>query len=184
MVTIQVHCARKTLAARRRFLCAEDPRAAATGQPAADRRGTLSQRGRRPCHLPPDGVSHGVDVRPAEAAAAEQHVPDERLDGRLAHQPDEEQLLDDLRADRAQRRQPEQQLAEPDRLVGVLRPAVLLQGALRLLLQRLDVRHVRQSARVCQQAYKHTREVSTRNEERVTCRGQSAGQFWCDNNFL
>jgi len=94
-------------------------------------------------------VSHGVYVRPAEAAAAEQHVPDERLDGRLAHQSDEEQLLYDLRADRAQGRQPEQQFAEPDRLVGILRPAVLLQRALRLFLQRLDVRHVRQSASVC-----------------------------------
>jgi len=61
-----------------------------------------SQRGGRARHLPPNGVSHGVYVRPAEAAAAKQHVPDERLDRRLAHQPDEEKLLDDLRADRAQ----------------------------------------------------------------------------------
>lgn len=114
-----------------------------------------SQRGRRPCHLPPNGVSHGVYVRPAETAAAQQHVPDQRLDGRLAHQPDEEQLLDDLRADRAQGRQPEQQFAEPDRLVGILRPAVLFQGALRFFLQRLDVRHVRQSAGVCKTRQKY-----------------------------
>lgn len=89
-----------------------------------------SQRGRRPCHLPPNGVSHGVYVRPAETAAAQQHVSDERLDGRLAHQSDEEQLFDHLRADCAQRRQPQQQLAEPDRLIGILRPTVLFQGAL------------------------------------------------------
>jgi hypothetical protein len=93
-------------------------------------------------------VSHGAHVGPGEGAAAEQHVPDERLDGRLAHQPHEEELLDDRRADRAQRRQPQQQLAEARRLVGVLGAAVLLQGALRLLLQTFDVTHVRQTARV------------------------------------
>lgn len=104
-------------------------------------------------------MSHGVYVRPAETAAAQQHVPDERFDGRLAHQPDEEQLLDYLRADRAQRRQPEQQFAEPNRLVRILRPAVLFQGALRLLLQRLDVRHVRQPAGVCKM--KNTMKINT-----------------------
>lgn len=87
-------------------------------------------------------MSHGVDVRPTETTAAQQHVPDERLDGCFSHQSDEEQLFDHLRADRAQRRQSEQQLAKPDGLIGILGAAVLLQGALRFLLQRLDVRHV------------------------------------------
>jgi len=40
---------------------------------------------------------NGVHVRPAERAAAEQHVADERLDRRLADEPHEEHLLDDLR---------------------------------------------------------------------------------------
>lgn len=42
-------------------------------------------------------VSHGRrQVGPREAAAGQQHVADERLDRRLAHQADEEQLLDYL----------------------------------------------------------------------------------------
>lgn len=99
--------------------------------------------------LPPDRVSHRGHVRPVEAAAAQQHVPYERLDRRLAHQPYEEELLDHLRRDRSQRWQSQQQLAEPRRLIRVLGPAVLLQGALRLLLEGLDVRHVRETAGVC-----------------------------------
>jgi len=87
-------------------------------------------------------------VGPVEGSAAEQHVPDERVDRRLADESDEEELLDDLRRDGAQRRQPQQQLAEARRLSGVLRPHVLLERALRLLLQVLDVRRVRQTARV------------------------------------
>ena len=93
-----------------------------------------------------DGVHVG---RPAERAAAQQHVANERLDGRLADEPDEEHLLDDLRGDGAQRRQPKQQLAEARRLRGVLRPDVVLERALRLLLDALDVRRVAQTTRVC-----------------------------------
>lgn len=60
------------------------------------------QQRRRP------GVQRGVDPRrrslkrhvgPVERAAGHQHVADQRLDGRLAHQANEEELLDDLRAD-------------------------------------------------------------------------------------
>lgn len=66
------------------------------------RQARLSSRG----ELAPDAVSHRVHVRPAEAASAEQHVADQRLDGSLADQPHEEELLDDLTGDGAQRRQP------------------------------------------------------------------------------
>lgn len=65
--------------------------------------------------------------------------PDEGLDGRLANQSDEEELLYDGGGHGAQRRQAKEQLAESCGLVRVLRPAVLLQGTLRLLLQPLDV---------------------------------------------
>lgn len=108
--------------------------------------------------LPPDRVSHRGHVGPIEAAAAQQHVSDERLDRRLTNQPHEEELLDHLRRDRSQRRQPQQQFAEPRRLVRVLRPAVLLQGALRLLLEGLDVSDVRKTAGVCnkEEEYKDT----------------------------
>lgn len=94
-------------------------------------------------------MSHRGHVGPVEAAPAEQHIPDQRLDRRFPDEADEEQLLDHLGRDRSQGRQSEQQLAESRRLVRVLGPAVLLERALRLLLKGLDVRHVRQSARVC-----------------------------------
>lgn len=44
-------------------------------------------------------MSHRGQVGPREAVAGQQHVADQRLDRRLAHQPDEEQLLDHLRRD-------------------------------------------------------------------------------------
>lgn len=93
-------------------------------------------------------MSHRAHVRPVEAATAQQHVPDERLDRRFPNEPDEKQLLDHLRGHRPQGWQSKQQLAEPRRLIRVLSPAVFLQGALRLFLKGLDVRHVRQSARI------------------------------------
>lgn len=93
-------------------------------------------------------MSHRAHVRPIEAATAEQHIPDQRLDRRLPDQPNEEELLDHLRGHRPQGWQSQEQLAEPRWLVWVLSPAVFLQGALRLLLKGLDVRHVRQSARI------------------------------------
>lgn len=120
----------------------------ASGRRASNR--SLSGSG----ELAPEVVSHRVHVRPAEAAAAEQHVAYQRLDGCLADQPHEEQLFYHLAADRAEGREPQQQLAEPDGLVGVLRPTVLLEGALRLLLQTLDVGHVRQPARVCNREHR------------------------------
>lgn len=46
--------------------------------------------------LTPEAVSHGVHVRPAEAASAEEHVANQRFYRRLADQSDEEQLLDHL----------------------------------------------------------------------------------------
>ena len=88
-------------------------------------------------------------VRPVEGPAAQQHVTDERLDGRLAHQAHEEELLDHLRRHGAEGGQAQQELAEAGGLVGVLAAYVLLQGALRLLLDALDVGHVRQTAGVC-----------------------------------
>ena len=94
-------------------------------------------------------------VWPVERSAAEQHVSDESLDRRLADEADEEQLLDDLRRDGAQRRKPQQQLAETRRLARVLRAHVLLQRALRLLLNRLHVIDVRYPARVC--THTHTK---------------------------
>ncbi len=103
----------------------------------------------RPFLYEDDGQLHRRHVGPIETGTGEQHVADERLDGCFAHQPDEEELLDDLRRHGAKRRQPQEQFAETDRLIGVLRPAVLFQGALRLFLQALDVRHIRQSASVC-----------------------------------
>lgn len=88
-------------------------------------------------------------VRPVEAAAGEQHVSNEGLDGGFTYQADEEKLLDDGRGDGAQRGQPQEQFAEAAGLVGVLAPHVFLQGALRLLLQALDVRRVRQATGIC-----------------------------------
>ena len=54
-------------------------------------------------------------IGPRERAAAKEHVPDESLYGRLAHQPNKEELLDHLRADGAKRGQAKKQLAEPGR---------------------------------------------------------------------
>ena len=69
-------------------------------------------------------------VGPVERAATEQHVTYERVDGRLADQSYEEQLLDDVRGHGAQRRQSQQQLAEPCRLSWILRPDVVLESTL------------------------------------------------------
>ena len=50
---------------------------------------------------------------PLEGPAGEDHVPDERLDGRLPHQADEEELLDDGGGHGAQGGQAEEELAKP-----------------------------------------------------------------------
>ena len=96
-----------------------------------------------------DPPLHRRHVGPIETGTGEQHVSDEGLDRRFADQPDEEELLDDLGRHGAQRRQPQEQFSETHRLIGVLRPAVLFKGALRFLLQTLDVRNIRQPASIC-----------------------------------
>ena len=102
-------------------------------------------------------VSHAVTRQPRapgqgwplEGVAREEHVPDEGLDGSLAHQSDEEELLYHRGGHGPEGGQSEQQLAEPGGLVGVLGPAVLLQRALRLLLQLLHHGRVRQPDGIC-----------------------------------
>ena len=85
---------------------------------------------------------HGGHVWPVVAGAREQHVTQQCLDGRLSHQANEEQLLDDRGGDDAQGGQAEEETSEAVRLAGVLVPYVLLQGALGLLLDALHVGNV------------------------------------------
>ena len=83
-------------------------------------------------------VSHAVTRQPRapgqggplEGVAREEHVPDEGLDRRLAHQTHKEELLNDGGRHRPEGGQPQQQLSKPRRLVGVVVPAVLLERAL------------------------------------------------------
>lgn len=77
------------------------------------------------------------------------HVPDQRLDGRLADQSHEEELRDEVGGDGAQCRETQQQATKALRLAGVLHPLVLGEGHLSLLLQRLHVDRVCESAGVC-----------------------------------
>lgn len=88
---------------------------------------------------------HRGHVGPVVAGARQQHVTQQRLDGRLSHQAHKEQLLDDRRGDNAQRGQAQEQAAKAVGLAGVLVPHILLQGTLGLLLDALHVRHVRQT---------------------------------------
>ena len=99
-------------------------------------------------------------VRPVKRPAAEQHVSNQSVNRRFTDEPHEEQLFDDLSGDGAQRRQSQQQLAEASRLRRILCPHVLLQRALRLLLQVLDVRRVGQAASICAHGYTSTTAVS------------------------
>jgi len=46
-------------------------------------------------------IVEGGYVRPAEGSSAQQHVPDESFDWRLAHKPYKEQLFDDVCRDSA-----------------------------------------------------------------------------------
>ena len=87
-------------------------------------------------------------IRPAKRPSTQQHVPDERLYGSLADEPDEEELFDDVGGHGAEGGQAEEQLAEARGLGGVLGANVLLEGALGLLLDALDVGGVGQAARV------------------------------------
>jgi len=85
-------------------------------------------------------------VRPSERSSTQQHVPDKRLDRCFADKAYKEQLFDDMCRDGTQRWQSQQQLAEAGWLAWVLSLNVVLQCALRFLLDRLDVRRIRQTA--------------------------------------
>lgn len=85
---------------------------------------------------------HGGHVGPVVAGAREQHVTKQCLDGRLAYQAHEKQLLNDRRGDDAQGGQAEEEASKAVWLAGVLVPYVLLQGALRLLLDALHVGNI------------------------------------------
>ena len=97
--------------------------------------------GQAPWHL---HVAPHAATRPL-VVAGHQHVLDHRLDGHLAHHPHEEELLYHGGGHRPQGGQPQQQLAEPGGLVGVVSPAVFLQRTLRLFLKALDDLRWRQS---------------------------------------
>ena len=88
------------------------------------------------------------DVRPANGAPRELHVPDEGLDGCLAHQAHKEQLGDEVGGHGPEGRQAEEQTAEALGLTRVLHPLVLHQSHLGLLLQRLYVDGVCQTTRI------------------------------------
>ena len=72
----------------------------------------------------------GLPDRGPLKVPGEEHVPDEGLNRRLAHEAHKEQLLYDGGRHRAEGGQSQQQLPEPRRLVGVVVPAVLLERAL------------------------------------------------------
>lgn len=78
-------------------------------------------------------------VRPADGASRELHVPDKRLDWRLAYQPHEEELRDEVGGNGSQGRQSQQESAEALGLTRILYALVLSQGHLCFLLQALDV---------------------------------------------
>lgn len=85
---------------------------------------------------------HSGHVGPVVAGARQQHVTEQRFDGRLAHQADEEQLLDDRRGDDAQGRQSQEEPPESVWLAGVLVPDIFLQGALGFFLDAFNVSNV------------------------------------------
>ena len=80
--------------------------------------------------------------------SCQEHVFDDGLCGHFSQESDEEELFYHRGGDSAERGKSEEQLPEPGGLVGVLSPAVLLQGALRLLLQLLHHGGVSQTDRV------------------------------------
>lgn len=81
-------------------------------------------------------------VWPADGASRELHVPDKRLNGRLANQPHEEELRDEAGGNGSQGGQSQQESAEALRLTWILPALVLGQGHLCFLLQALDVRRI------------------------------------------
>lgn len=87
-------------------------------------------------------VSLHRHIGPVVAGARQQHVPEQRLDGRLAHQAHEEELLDHRGRDDTQRRQAQQEPPETVGLVRVLIPHILLQGTLRLFLDAFHMSHI------------------------------------------
>lgn len=85
---------------------------------------------------------HGGHVGPVVAGAREQHVAEQRLNGRLADQANEEKLLDHWGGHDAQGGETEEEASKAVGLAGVLIPYVLLQGTLGLLLDALHVGNV------------------------------------------
>lgn len=74
----------------------------------------------------------GVDGR----GVAAQRLADVGRDGRVGHQVEEEQVLEALQRDGAQRRQPQQQRREPSLLAAARPPHVLVQAR-----EHLHVQH-------------------------------------------
>lgn len=86
------------------------------------------------------------DIRPADGASGELHVTDQRLNGGLSDQAHKEELGDEAGRDGAQGGQAQEQAAKALRLTRILHPLVLRQRHLGLLLQRLHMNRVCQTA--------------------------------------
>lgn len=82
---------------------------------------------------------HSGHVGPVVARARQQHVAEQCLNGCLAYQTNEKQLLDNWRRDDAQGGQTEEEASKAIWLAGVLVPYVFLQGALGFLLDALNM---------------------------------------------
>ena len=81
-----------------------------------------------------------------------EHLHEERLDGRVADQFEEEEVLEALEADGAQGGQTQQQFGEAARLLGVRHARRLVQGLVDLLAQLFHLRHRLQTLGVCGRA--------------------------------
>ena len=96
------------------------------------------------------GVDGGcLGTGPLERVPREEHVPDQGLYRGLPDQANKEQLFYHRGGDSSEGGEAEEEFAEPGGLVRVLGSAVLLQGALRLLLQLLDKARVGETTGVC-----------------------------------
>lgn len=73
-------------------------------------------------------------IRPPDGASGELHVPDERFDGRLAHQPHKEELGDEVGGHGPQGGEAEKKSAKTLGLTRILHALVLGQGYLSFLL--------------------------------------------------
>lgn len=99
-----------------------------------------------PGHRAPGPVqSLARAVGPVEGTSRQQHVSDQCLDGRLAHQAHEEELGDEGGGNCTKGREPKQQAPEALGLGRVLGPHILGEGHLRLLLQALHMCWVREA---------------------------------------